>query len=228
MTNWLLERKLKHLGQKADPSPAFLRSLEKQLKQKSGHGTWWIQGWKVAVGGLTAVSLMSGATGVYAYNSEDVTPDHPLYSVRTALETVETSMATNPEQKARVGIKHLERRVKEQQVMQSKHKPVTKDVIKNIETSLDSQIDENDALATSTRQEMDEKLGTLKEQHVHLLKQDVVSSTEMDAEIEHLNTKIEHLDGQRKSSIQKGEETSKNKHRDEGNRRDEKQQEKND
>ena len=214
MKNWLLERKLKKLGHKADPDPKFLHALEKQLKQQSGHRTWWIQGWKVALGSITAVSLISSATGVYAYNSDNVTPDHPLYSVRTALESVEMSLATTPEQKAHVTINHLARRVKEQEVLQSKHKTVPKEVIQKIETDLEKQIDENGAFATSTRQEMDEQLGTIKEKHTKLIKQgETTSSTETNTEIHKIDQKIQNLDEQRKASIQKGEQTSDKKHR---------------
>jgi hypothetical protein len=213
MNNWLLERKLKKLGHKADPDPAFLRALEKQLKQKSGHGAWWIQGWKFALGGVTAVSLLSGATGVYAYSSDDVTPDHPLYGVRTTIEDVEMTLATTPEQKARVKINHLERRVHEQKTLQSKHKTVLKEVIQNIEKEVDSQIDENGALATSTRQEMDEKLGKIEDDHAQLLKFSTTSTKEVGESVRKFDAKIEKLDEGRKQSLQK--------HRDEGNRRDE-------
>lgn len=203
---YFLERKLKKLGHHADPDPQFLRVLEKRLRAQTGHPMWWVRGWKVAVGGLTAISLATSATSVYAYNSDDVLPDHPLYGLRTTIENVETSLATTPDAKARIQINHLVRRVKEQQMMVKKHKPVPTEVLTNIEKDLSSQIDNAATLATSTQEEIDTKLGEIKEKHVKMIRESSETHPDTVQKIEQINQKIDQLDAHRKEMIKKGEE----------------------
>lgn len=199
--NWILEHKLKKLASAADPTPEFSRALERRIRSEIGHPLWWIKGWKVAVSSVTVVSLLGSGTGVYAYSSNDVTPDHPLYGLRTAIEKVETRVAQTPVDKARVRLKHLARRVDEQKVMQAHNKPVPKQLIQEIEKKLDKQIDEDTGLPESSRDELDTVAGTIKAQHEDLLEKDPVAKEGAKEGLERINKKIENLDAKRKTNF---------------------------
>lgn len=210
--NWLLERKLKNLGKNADPEPRFVRALERRLRVEVGHPLWWIQGWKIALGSITAVSLIGSGTGVYAYTSNDVLLDHPLYGLRTTIEKVETKLARTPEQRSQIRVKHLARRVKEQSLLQAQHKEVPKTLIQDIEKKIDSQIDEDGRLPEKTQDEMDEQVGALKSQHEDLLKEIPDQNEAAKPAMEQLNKKIETLDAKRKLKLgRRGSRKSENK-----------------
>ncbi len=144
--NWLLEHKLKNLSTHADPTPRFRHALEKRLHGELGHPVWWIQGWKWAVSGATILSLAGSATGVYAYTSNDVLPDHPLYGLRQAIEQVEESMAVQPEQKVQVKLKQIQRRLQEEDLMRAQKKPVPETTRKQIESNVNQAMEESNDL----------------------------------------------------------------------------------
>ena len=120
--NWLIERKLRKIGEKTSPDKAYVSALQKTLQTQVGHPMWWVEWKKIAIVSLTSFSLIAGGTGVYAYSSDDVTPDHPLYALRQEIESVETSVAVTPEERTHVEQKHQQRRDHEQQVMEERKK----------------------------------------------------------------------------------------------------------
>jgi len=120
--NWFFGRELDRLGRQADPDRRFVRSLEKRLKQEVGHPVWWVQWSKIASGVSLSLVLASGATGVYAYTSDDVTPNHPLYALRTTIEDVEQQTATTPQAKVVVTQKVAQRRLKAKQKLEETQK----------------------------------------------------------------------------------------------------------
>lgn len=73
---------------------------------------------------LTSVFTMTiaGATGTYAYVSDEVTPNSPLYPVRRTIERAELTLAVSPEAKARVKQRHTERRIHEALVIEKRKK----------------------------------------------------------------------------------------------------------
>lgn len=120
--NWLLERKLKKIGRSASPRRAYVGALQKTLQAEMGHPVRWIDWKNVTVATLTSLSLIVGGTGVYAYSSDEVTPDHPLYSLRQEIESVEEEAAVTPELKQHVQQNHQQRREHERQVMEERRK----------------------------------------------------------------------------------------------------------
>jgi len=69
----------------------------------------------------TALVLSLGlGTSAYAYTSDDVTPDSPLYAVRTTLEDVEEAVARTPARKQAVQLKLIQRRLHEIQVIEER------------------------------------------------------------------------------------------------------------
>lgn len=70
--------------------------------------------------------LLTGLGGMasYAYASDAVLPDTPLYPVRQTLEAIEVKLATTPEVRAKVVEKHVLRRKKEAHLLEVLHKPL--------------------------------------------------------------------------------------------------------
>ncbi len=88
-----LRYRLWRLRRAADPSAGFSRALEATLRGKTGHPLWWLPLGRIAAA-MTSLTLL-GASGasVYAYSSDAVTPDHPLYGLRTAVEQAELKVS---------------------------------------------------------------------------------------------------------------------------------------
>ncbi|MEK7116247.1 MAG: DUF5667 domain-containing protein [Patescibacteria group bacterium] len=135
--NWLLEKKLRDLGAHADPSPRFVRVLQKKLKHELNHPIWWISSWKWAVSATTVLTLVGSGTVAYAYASDAVLPDHPLYGVRTTLENIEASLTANADQKVHVELKIIKRRLHEVEALSSRKKADQKRTKRLIELTLD-------------------------------------------------------------------------------------------
>ncbi len=92
------------LKKMAQPSSVFAKTLEKKLRIRMGHGAWWVflksESRRIAIATMSGIFLIGGGTGVYAYTSDNVTPDHPLYVLRTAMENVEMATSFKAERRA--------------------------------------------------------------------------------------------------------------------------------
>lgn len=118
--NWFLKHKLEKMGQEGDPSPEFVRSLEMKLRAEIGHPVWWIRWPKVATAACSIVMLAGSGTGAYAYNSDEVLPDHPLYAVRQGIEQVEERVAFTPKMKERFRTQIKKRREREKTLLEAR------------------------------------------------------------------------------------------------------------
>ena len=72
------------------------------MREKTGHTLWWVPVGRIlaAIGSLTLV--VGGATGVYAYTSDNVMPNQLLYPVRQAIERAQVEATFTPAQRAAV------------------------------------------------------------------------------------------------------------------------------
>ncbi len=117
---WKLKRSI-------GPSQAFKASLRKDLSvswdAKYGNKLPWYQlGMRHAAAGFTAITLiLTGAGGVYAYNSSEVTEGTALYPVKQVIETVEEIAKITPEAKAKFYLKKIERREAERKILEKKN-----------------------------------------------------------------------------------------------------------
>lgn len=66
-----------------------------------------------AVGLASLVLFFTVGTGVYAYESPEVTEGHPLYFVKSSLEFVQRGVARSPEARAQFHAQMMERRLTE-------------------------------------------------------------------------------------------------------------------
>jgi hypothetical protein len=105
------------ISRRAKPDAAFLKKMDARFITK--HVLSFAMQLSASLAALV-MSLGLGATA-YAYSSDDVTPDSPLYSMRTAVENVEETVAVTPALKRAVQLKMISRRLHEVQVMEAKH-----------------------------------------------------------------------------------------------------------
>ncbi len=127
---WFLARKLRIMGKRADPRPAFARAMRADLIVKGylpRHPS--LRRWMVrhaAAASIILTTMAVGATGAYAYSSDEVLPDHPLYPVRQTLERIEERVVAPapPHFKERVLAQLARRRTHEVQMMVAKHRPL--------------------------------------------------------------------------------------------------------
>lgn len=115
--DWLIERKLRRLGRRADPDRDFVLGLEKRLVQEIGvlpaPRAAYLR-WASAAG---LVLALGGATGAYAYASDSVLPGSALYPLKLEIENLEKSTSLTNARTAQVELKHLKRRLAEDEII---------------------------------------------------------------------------------------------------------------
>ncbi len=165
--DWFIAHKLHRLAQRANPERAFVRALEKNLRLQSGHQGWWLHWGRIAVSGLSVVTMAASATTAYAYESDDVLPDHPLYALRQGVEDFEIHVAKDPVAKAEVQVKHLERRMKEVGLLQKRQRPNVEKRLEEFELHLDQALGDSDKLPDEdARQRISNKIDKLQRTHI--------------------------------------------------------------
>ncbi|MFA5935247.1 MAG: DUF5667 domain-containing protein [Patescibacteria group bacterium] len=154
MFNFQLERKLKKLSRHAEPDRAFVAALENKILGQIPRPIR-IPAWKFAMGSLTAITLMLSGTGVYAYSSDEVLPDHLLYPLRETVENVEASLAFTPALKASVRLRLAKRRLREQFLVQAKGKAIQPEQTVRFVQSVERAIEAGDALPSAQQARLD-------------------------------------------------------------------------
>lgn len=120
---WLSLRRIRH---HAAPRPDERGAIEAFLKTRGAfEQTRSTPAWlRVGSGVVAAVLVLGVSVGSYAYASEAVLPDTPLYPVRAAIEQVEVVLAMTPAQKEKVEEKLEVRRLKEVEKLHELKRPV--------------------------------------------------------------------------------------------------------
>lgn len=77
---------------------------------------------RYAAAALSIILVLSISTGVYAYNSPQVNESSPLYKIKIGMEKIEKRIARNPEKKASVALKQMQKRKQEIKVLQAENK----------------------------------------------------------------------------------------------------------
>ncbi len=113
-----IKRQFKRISKEADPDPRFVRALELRIREEISPRHPWALRWKTAAVGLTSAGMMLVGAGSYAYASDTVVPGHTLYPVRETIERAEERLAFRPSWKAGVHLRHLARRLHEQEVIE--------------------------------------------------------------------------------------------------------------
>ena len=104
------------LARRARPDAAFVARLASRFTPRK------LANFALRLGASTTALILSlgFGTSAYAYTSDDVTPDHPLYAVRTAMENIEVAAAVTPDMKAAVQRKMVTRRLHEIRVIEAR------------------------------------------------------------------------------------------------------------
>ncbi len=183
--NWLLKRSLRKLGTSADPRPVFVRDLKKEIL---GVDSRWTSiqalGWKVPAVGFTMFTMAVSATGVYAYQSDTVLPDHPLYSVRQGIESVERKLAVTPAANVAVKVKQLQRRLHEHELLVQKKKTVSPEPMEGFEESVQKVADENEKLPEPEREKINIVIKKLKHSRKQTIEKEERERSEKSEELE--------------------------------------------
>ena len=162
MMNLKTKYNLWKLKRDMSPSRAFKASLYKNLAvswdAKYGNKVPWYQlSMRHAAAGFSAVTLLlTGAGGVYAYNSPEVTEGTALYPIKQAIETVEEVAKITPEAKAKFYIKKIERREAERKVLEKKN-PLP-EIKKEMEDLEDAEKNIKEKIRKDTKLEDKEKI----------------------------------------------------------------------
>lgn len=132
----MIRFKLWKLSRRAQPDAAFVARLETVLRERGALG----RGISLFVfrmaSAACAVILVLGGTTTYAYASESVVPNHPLYSLREAVESIEETTALTDESKANVQRKLLQRRLNEVRVMRNRRLAILPQTITRLRESM--------------------------------------------------------------------------------------------
>lgn len=121
--SFLLRVRLWRAARRSSPSSGFLRDLEAKLFPSTELvALHRVRALRFAVVPALLVISFLGGTGVYAYASDTVLPDHALYPLRQSLEGFEVQIAAVTPMKDRVHLRLLERRAREKKLLEEKQK----------------------------------------------------------------------------------------------------------
>lgn len=118
---------LRRLRRRATPLSKERVAMELFLKEKGAFSSVSLSVYSFARIGVVAAAIilvLSVTVSSYAYASETVLPDTPLYPVREAIEQVEVKLAVTPVQKQKVVEKMVERRKQEVEKLTELKRPV--------------------------------------------------------------------------------------------------------
>jgi hypothetical protein len=126
MISYFLSSRLKRIGRRPVADPSIKASIRESLVQ-AGYlpsRSFAFMRVRVAFASLGILITGFGGTASYAYASDTVLPDTPLYPVRQQIEAIEVRLAPTQETKAKVIEKQAARRKKEAHLLEVLKKPL--------------------------------------------------------------------------------------------------------
>ncbi len=156
--HWTLKRRLKKLSQRAEPDPRFVQALEARILSQMKPRGWQSSLLRFGAALASFVCIVGGTTGVYAYESEQVLPGHFLYPVRESIEYIEEQIATTPEKRVEVTVKHIERRMHEYVVLNRTNRPIPPEQVAKIDASIQRAVDETVLIDAKKREALPKEL----------------------------------------------------------------------
>ncbi|OGL74121.1 hypothetical protein A3E39_03005 [Candidatus Uhrbacteria bacterium RIFCSPHIGHO2_12_FULL_60_25] len=163
---WSIRQNLKRLSRLAEPRPAFQRALRKELVVPR---PWFVAVLKPAFATVSIVTMLGAGTATYAYTSDDVVPDHPLYPIREQVERVEEAIAVTPAKKAAVKIKQLKKRVREMEIMAVKRKVIQQSHVQKFTTNFEQAVTTGEPLQNGERATFDDALSAVEQKQARVL-----------------------------------------------------------
>lgn len=126
MNSFFLKYRLTRMGKRVTADSNLKASLRARLVQAGylpGRTSLWVR-MRVATASAGMLFLGFGGMASYAYASDAVLPDTPLYPFRQSIEALEVKLAPTSEVRAKVLEKQAERRQKEAHLLEDLHKPL--------------------------------------------------------------------------------------------------------
>lgn len=163
---WGIRHELKRLSRLAEPRAAFQRALRKEFVVPR---PWFVAVLKPAFATVSIVTMLGAGTATYAYTSDDVLPDHPLYPIREQVERVEEAIAFTPTKRAAIQLKRVKRRVHELEIMAVKRKVIQPAHVDKFTTDFDNAITAGEPLQNGERTKFDDALSVVEERQAKLL-----------------------------------------------------------
>ena len=139
MILWNLKRRLKRIGERAAPDREFVLRLQAHLGEAgyfSVRSPFVLPVWRSAMASVAVICSLGMGTASYAYASDTVLPDHPLYGVRLSLEAIENHLTFSAQQQEQVRLKHTYRRLSEVRLMAMKNHALDADHADKVVNSL--------------------------------------------------------------------------------------------
>ncbi|MCK9361604.1 DUF5667 domain-containing protein [Patescibacteria group bacterium] len=124
------------ISRRARPDAAFVERLASRFTPERAVRFAYRTTLRIAAAACAFVLVLGGSTASYAYASESVLPDHPLYPLRETVESLEESTALNAEAKTAVQRKFVERRLKEIRIMRDRRLALAPRVITRLRDSM--------------------------------------------------------------------------------------------
>lgn len=126
MILYFLIKRLKRIGRRPVADPSIKASIREGLVQAGCLPSSGFFGARVRVAFASLGVLITGLGGTvsYAYASDAVLPDTPLYPVRQKVEAIEIRLAPTREVRAKVIEKQVARRKKEAHLLETLKKPL--------------------------------------------------------------------------------------------------------
>lgn len=127
MILWTIIRQLHHLSRSSDPDAAFTAALKQRLAERgylparASHVIWF--SWQRAVVSFSLLFGLFAGTASYAYYAPEVVPTHPLYGVKSTVETLQVTLTPTADGKERVRLSQLKKHIKQTTVLAEKNKP---------------------------------------------------------------------------------------------------------
>jgi len=202
---WLIEHNLRRLGRKADPDRTFVKRLENRLLldadfRKPSFSP--VLRWATVATLVAGIGL--GTTGAYAYASDDVLPGDALYPVKQGIEAIEEKTAWQEQRKIRIEQKHLQRRLKEDELIMKRFGKLPDKRLSQFHDKLDTLIEKSTKLPDADLAEIDAKTADLAERYSDLT-ENSASTTEKLVEKEQgkLKDRLEKMDEKRQKAFDK-------------------------
>jgi len=201
---WLIRYKLRNLGRKADPDKAFVKRLENRLLAEAGMAKpGFAPVFRWAAAGVLATVVL-GATGTYAYASDEVLPGDLLYPVRRGLETAEEKVAWPEQRKLKVQLKHLQRRLKEDGLLMKRSGKLPDARLTEFHGELETIIDKTGKLAGEELPQLDRQAADLAESYSDLTENsDSMTDILVDRQQDALKRKLDKMEQRRQKTFYK-------------------------
>lgn len=217
--------KMRRMGKRVQADPKFKTDLKRDLLLRIHEPSLFTRLMAPVAAVLTVAVSLGAGTGVYAYTSDAVLPDSALYGLREGIEAAEEFVqSAAPTRLAQVRRKHLERRIREVELMKDRKKEISERHIERVTTSFERAIAAGDNIPERVRERHDEILAimelqqakfiqNLQEDEAYTHKREQIEKILRD-ESERLGDRVEKMDVKRQEryqNIRKRHEAIRNK-----------------